>query len=404
MRYRAEKQVRVKRERKMKKVLFVIYALGYGGAERSLVNLLQELPPEAYQVDLLLFIKKGDFMKQLPAWVRVLDTPAELAGLYAPVRKAGKYAVTKVVGTVCGKIARRKKKATAAFRWKHFYSRQIQPLPGHYDVAVAYVGAEIMYFVRDKVSADKKAVWIHNDYRTAGYSKIDDGPYFADMDAIVSVSNECVEVLQQEFPEYREKLHCIENITSSALIKKQAEAFQPEEYTQCSCNILSVGRLWPQKGFDMAVEAARILKKRGFAFRWFVIGDGYLRKSLQQQIQDAGVEQEFILLGTRNNPYPYIKNCTVLAQTSRYEGKSVVLDEGKILCAPIVTTAYPTAADQILAGAEGLITEMSPEGIADGIAELLTNEARQQELKAYLSSREYGNQQEAAKYRRILDD
>ena len=388
----------------MKKILFVIYALGYGGAERSLVNLLQELPREKYQVDLLLFRKQGAFIQQLPDWVRVLDIPEELSGLYAPVHQAGKHTVTKVLGTVCGKIARRKKKAAAAFRWRHFYSHKIKPIPGHYDVAVAYVGAEIMYFVRDKVQADRKVVWVHNDYRTAGYSEADDRPYFADMDEIVSVSEECVEVLRQEFPEYRDKMHYIANITSSALVKKQAEAFAPKEFADCACNILSVGRLWPQKGFDMAIEAARILKSRGFCFRWFVIGDGYLRKKLQKQIQNAGVEQEFILLGTRNNPYPYIKNCTILAQTSRYEGKSVVLDEGKILCAPIVTTAYPTAADQIANGKEGLITEMSPEGISDGIAALLTDETQRQKLKQYLSNREYGNQQEVEKYCKVLGE
>lgn len=388
----------------MKKVLFVLYALGYGGAERSLVNLLQELPREKYQVDLLLFRKQGAFIQQLPSWVRVLETPEELSGLYAPVCRAGKYAATKILGTVCGKIARRKKKAAAAFRWRHFYSHKIKPVSEHYDVAVAYVGAEIMYFVRDKVQADRKVVWVHNDYRTAGYSGADDRPYFADMDEIVSVSEECVEVLRQEFPEYRKKMHYIANITSSALVRKQAEAYMPEEFAACDCNILSVGRLWPQKGFDMAIEAARILKSKGFSFRWFVVGDGYLRKKLQKQIQNARLEQEFVLLGTRNNPYPYIKNCTILTQTSRYEGKSVVLDEGKILCAPIVTTAYPTAADQILDGKEGVITEMSPEGIADGIAALLTNEARRLELKQYLSGREYGNQQEVEKYCKVLGE
>ena len=387
----------------MKKILFVIYSLDYGGAERSLVNLLQELPKENYQIDLLLVQKQGAFLQQLPLNVRVLDTPAELAGLYAPVCQAGKYIFTKVAGTVCGRIARRKKKAAAAFRWRRFYAPMIKPLPGHYDVAVAYVAAEIMYFIRDKVHADRKVVWVHNDYRTAGYSKDDDHPYFADMDEIVSVSDECVEVLRQEFPEYREKIQYIANITSSSVIRRQAEIFQPEEYVGSDCNILSVGRLWPQKGFDMAIEAARILKDKGFTFRWFVIGDGYLRKNLQKQIQNAGLQKEFFLLGTRKNPYPYIKNCTILAQTSRYEGKSVVLDEGKILCAPIVITAYPTAADQILDGKEGLIMEMSPEGIADGIATLLNDEQKRLELKRYLSSREYGNQQEVEKYCKVLD-
>ena len=67
----------------MKKVLFVMHNLGYGGAERSLVNLLQELPKDRYEIDLLLFQKRGDFLQQLPREVRVLDTPEALNGLYA---------------------------------------------------------------------------------------------------------------------------------------------------------------------------------------------------------------------------------------------------------------------------------------------------------------------------------
>ncbi len=388
----------------MKKILFAIYALGYGGAERSLVNLLQELPADQYEIDLLLFKKKGDFLQQLPPQVRVLDAPAGINGLYAPIWRSGKYCITKAVGTVCSRFARKKPKSRSAFRWNHFYARNIDALKDHYDVAVAYVGSEIMYFVRDRVDADRKLVWIHNDYRTAGYSAEDDRPYFADMDAIVSVSRECVDVLQQEFPEFKEKMHYIENITSSALVRKQAEAFAPEEYPDCAVNILSVGRLLPQKGFDMAIEAAQILKDKGLRFRWFIIGEGVLREKLEKQIKTASLEEQVVLLGTRQNPYPYIRNCSVLVQSSRFEGKSVVLDEAKILCVPIVATAYPTAADQILHAKEGIITEMSPEGIARGIIKMLTDTQCRSEILNYLNEHEYGNHSEIIKYRALLDE
>lgn len=392
------------KEKTVKKILFAIYSLSYGGAERSLVNLLQELPEDKYQIDLLLFQKKGDFIKQLPPWISVLEPPKALKSLYAPVQRSGRYVFTKVAGTACSRVVRRTKKSRSAFRWRHFYKSRIQPLPGHYDVAVAYVASEIMYFVRDKVHADRKVVWVHNDYRTAGYSKKDDYPYFADMDAIVSVSNECVDVLRDEFPEFRERMHYIENITSSALIRKQAELFIPQEYDTSVHNILSIGRLWPQKGFDMAIDAAKILKDKGLDFRWFIIGEGYLEDALTKQISSAGLEESVILLGTRSNPYPYIQNCSVLVQTSRYEGKSVVLDEGKILCAPIVTTAYPTAKDQIADRQEGLIVEMSADGIANGVLELLQEENCRKNMQEYLKNHEYGNQSEVQKYCRILDE
>lgn len=387
----------------MKKILFVMHNLGYGGAERSLVNLLQELPEEKYEIDLLLFQRRGDFLQQLPYHVRVLDTPAALNGLYAPVSKAGKYRLTKLFGTACARLARKTKKSRSAFRWQHFYARAIPVLPTHYHVAVAYVGSEILYYVQDRVDADRKLVWIHNDYCNAGYSKVDDTPYFAQSDGIVSVSEECVEVLRREFPECASKIHCIENITSSGWIRKQADLFAPQEYEGSTCNVLSVGRLGPQKGFDMAIQAAALLKQRGVNFRWIILGEGALRETLQKQINAEGLENMVFLAGTRNNPYPYMKHCTLLVQSSRYEGKSVVLDEAKILGVPIVATNYPTVADQVLSGKEGLITEMSAEGIAAGIMKLLSNPEQQEALRQYLLSREYGNQDEVIKYMELLD-
>jgi len=387
----------------MKKVLFVIYSLGYGGAERSIVNLLNELSPEQYDVDLLLFQKTGDFLQQLPGWVSVLETPEPMDRLYGSVKRAGKWKMKKVVGTAVSHLVRKTRKAQRAYRWKRFYRKSIGAFPGHYDVAVAYTGSENMYFVRDCVSADRKLVWIHNDYRTAGYSKKDDRPYLTDMDAIVSVSTGCVSVLQEEFPEFRDRIFYVENITSSTAVRKLAELFVPEEYQDSPCNILSVGRLFQQKGFDMAIDAAAILKEKGLKFRWHIIGTGVMKQELLDRIQQRNVSDCVTLLGTRNNPYPYIKNCSLFVQTSRYEGKSVVLDEAKILSKPILTTAYPTAADQIKDGCEGVIVEMTAQGIAEGIMKLLEDKALFAHIQQYLENHEYGNQAEVEKYIKLLD-
>jgi len=388
----------------MKKILFVIHALEYGGAERSLVNLLNELPQDKYAVDLLLFQRKGDFLVQLPPWVHVLDTPGAISGLYAPVSGAGKYRLTKLVGTACARVVRRTRKSRSAWRWRHFYRRKIDMLPGHYDVAVAFTGSEILYFVTDRVQADRKMVFIHNDYRTAGYSAKDDAPCLAKMDAIISISQQCVQVLREVFPELQERMHYLENITSSAVVRARAEAFVPEKYEKGPHCILSVGRLWPQKGFDLAVDAAAILKKKGLDFRWYIVGEGSLREELQKQIDALGLTEVFFLLGTRENPYPYMKHCDVLVQSSRYEGKSVVLDEVKMLCKPIVATAYPTVADQVIDGCEGIVTDMSADGVAGGVLRMLQDTALRERITAYLADHEYGNQSEVNKYMQLLDE
>lgn len=387
----------------MKKLLFVIHSLGYGGAERSLVNLLNELPPNKYQVDVLLFQNQGDFRRQLPQWVRLLETPGKLHKLYAPMRSGAVFSVRKLASTCCAKLIKRTHKKQRSFRWQKFYKQAIDRLEEHYDAAVAYVGSEIMFYVRDKVSANRKMVCVHNDYRAAGYSREDDYPYLADMDAIVSVSEECAEILRQEFPEFKDRVHYVQNITSSAVVRSQAAQFEPEEFIGCPVSLLSVGRLAKQKGFDMAIKAAVLLRKKGICFRWFVIGEGELRSDLKRQIRDAGAEDYFVLLGARSNPYPYLRHCSVFVQPSRFEGKSVVLDEAKILGKPIVATAYPTIRDQIVDGSEGLIVPMSAEGVAEGILRLLNDRALYDGISSYLAEHEYGNQSEIEKYMNLFD-
>lgn len=387
----------------MKKILFVIRSLEFGGAEKSLVNLLRQLPADKYQIDLLLFKKKGEFIRQLPDTVNLLETPEALYRLFAPAKQAGKYTLTKLVGTGCARFARKTRKERMAYRWKHFYKKAIPELPGQYDVAVAYVGTEVLYYVTDRVQAKKKYVWIHNDYRTASYSKADDMPYFSAMDGIVSVSKDCVDVLKEEFPQFQQKLYCVENITSSAVVRELAEQGDAPELSPECCNILSVGRLSRQKGFDMAIMACAELKKQGFRFCWYVIGDGDQKKKLQEMIQQYDIADCFRLLGTRSNPYPYMKRCSFLAQPSRFEGKSVVLDEAKILCTPILATAYPTVADQICDGDEGIVTELSAQGIYRGVKNMMEKPEVTQQIRAFLAARDYGNANRVEDYIKILD-
>ena len=388
----------------MKKILFVMHTLGFGGAERALVNLLCELPRDRFEVDVLLFQRTGALMAQLPSWVRVLETPEVLKCLYGSFKKAGRYALPKLMGKGLAMLARRTRKAQAGWRWKHVYGKLIPKLHGHYDAAVAFSGSEIQYFVADCVDADKKIVFVHNDYRTAKYSAEFDEASFGKMDAIVSISRRCVEVLEEIFPQYRERMLYLENITSSALVRQRAQETAPPEYPEAGHVILSVGRLNPQKGFDMAIDAAAILHQRGMNFRWFVVGEGPLQQELQKQIDAHGLQEHFILLGARNNPYPYMANCSVLVQSSRFEGKSVVLDEAKMLCVPIVATAYPTVGDQLIDGQEGLVTEMSAQGIAEGVQKMLEDAALREQIVSYLTAHEYGNQHEADKYIRLLDE
>ena len=386
----------------MKRILFVMMSLQSGGAEKSLVNLLNEMNPQKYEIDLLLFRKTGTFLSQVPSYVHICNIPAEINKLYGNMSQAGNLLGTKIIGTLAAKVHESTPGARAGYRWEHYYTKKIPMLTKQYDVAFAYITGETMFYTVEKVQANRKICFVHNDYKTANHPKKYDYRYFEKLDGIASISKLCCDVLEEEFPEFSDKIWCIENITSSAVIKKRAVEFVPKEITGTN-NILSVGRLMSQKGFDLAISAASILKKRNMDFHWYIVGDGELRKDLENQIENEGLQSEFTILGIKENPYPYIKACTIFAQTSRYEGKSVVLDEAKILAKPIVVTNYATVNDQIIDRREGIVVDITPEGIANGIAELLGNKQLRKSLENYLSLHEYGNQREIEKYYKYIE-
>lgn len=387
----------------MKKVLIVMTSLYNGGAEKSLVNMLNEFPKDKYEIDLLLFKKSGMFIKQVPSHVNLLDTPDDLKRLYGSLKDAGYLLPKKLIANAVSKLCTHNSREKRGFRWEKFYSSSIKRLDNYYDVALAYISGEILYYVDEKVNADKKIVWVHNDYRSAGHPRKIDYPHLKNMDAIVSISDSCVDILKEEFPEFADKVYMLENITSSVVLNNRANEFVPEEFVPNQVNILSIGRLHEQKGFDMAINAAKIMKDKGLNFKWFVIGSGELKEELEKQIYSLHVEDCFVLLGARENPYPYIKNCTIFIQTSRYEGKSVVLDEAKILAAPIVATAYPTVGDQLKDKVEGMVVPLNAEGIAEGLLQMANNEGLRKSYSEYLASREYGNQKEIEKYMQLMD-
>lgn len=387
----------------LKRVLIVITSLYNGGAERSLVNFLNELDPNKYTIDLLLFKNKGMFLSQIPDFVNIIETPLDIQSFYGDSFKFSKNTAVKMIGTAACRVVSKWNNYRKGYRWVNFYKSNISDLEGCYDVAFAYTAGEMMYYIRDKVHADKKIVIVHGDYRSSHYSRKYDYEYFADMDKICSVSESCVDILKDEFPEFSEKIRLLPNINSSQLIRKRSEMFYPDEFENCQTRLLSIGRLSNEKGFDMAVEAASILKEKGYLFKWFLIGTGGLEDELKQKVTQCKVEDCFEFLGPRENPYPYVINSDIFVQTSRYEGKSVVLDEAKILAKPIVATAYPTVRDQINEH-EGLVVEMSPEGIAEGISELIDNPIKSEGYYEYLKSHEYGNQNDIELYYDVIDN
>ena len=391
-----------------KKLLFVIPGLNAGGAEKSLVNLLNTIDETKFSVDLFMFSHQGLFMKQIPGFVRILPKNTELIIFQKSLLtsllmflKKGAFSLAKDRLFFYLKNRKIKNKGMAEqYSWQNL-KNVVTPLEENYDVVIGFLEKSSIYFVVDKVKAVRKVAFIHTFYSELHLDLFFDKKYFEKLNSIAVVTTECAADLVHVFPSLKEKIAVVPNIVSVKLIHQLSQE-QMEELPQNV--ILSVGRLVPVKGFDLAVEAARLLKERNVIFHWYIIGEGSERSHLQHLIANYHLQHAFTLLGLKENPYPYIRKAKIFVQSSRYEGKSIAVDEAKILGKPIVLTNFSTAKDQIAHGKNGLICDMTAEALADSIIKYLADPKFTAEIIANLQADNFGTEKEIVKFYNLLNE
>ena len=137
--------------------------------------------------------------------------------------------------------------------------------------------------------------------------------------------------------------------------------------------------------------------------KFYLVGKGNIESELKAYALEKGVEQEVVFLGMQENPYPLIKQAEVFMMTSFYEGKSIALEEAKILNKAIVITNFSSAKDQIKDNVTGLIAEMNPEAIAEKLSLLYHENEIRENLKANLSQEKLGNENEVEKLYQLIN-
>ena len=389
----------------MKDVLITIYGLGCGGAEKSLLSFLEFLPRDKWNVDLIVANPHGIFMDRIPSYVHVLDDLYELENFSTPLEDRRKK-VCGVHDFICQAgwklmypiLKKKEKLSYGEAKWK-LWGKHLPALEEKYDLAVSYMNGFTNYYVMEKVNADKKILWVHNEFEKLGYDYHFEAPFYGEADAVVTISESCRDSILRVYPEIGDKVYVLENISSAVTIREMAEKTTEDEYFRYDkIKILSVGRLMEQKAFDLAVKAAGILKERKLEFIWYIIGEGELRLQLENLIQEKGLGDYVKFPGIKMNPYPYIAKCDIFVQSSKYEGKSIALDEAKILCRPIVVTNYVTVSNSIMDGVNGMISDMDETDLADKIQTLIEHKEIRESFTEQLRREKNGNEDEIYKY------
>ena len=175
------------------------------------------------------------------------------------------------------------------------------------------------------------------------------------------------------YPNLKEKTSVFYNIIDKNKLNLMSQTMRGFNDQFDGTRILTVGRLTSQKGQDIIPSILINLKSDGLNVRWYCIGDGESRSELENRIKENNLEENFILLGTKNNPYPYIKQCDIYVQPSRHEGYCITLAEARAFNKPIITTDFVGAREQITDGKTGSIVRFSEQDIYNGLVKLLSN-------------------------------
>ncbi len=385
----------------MKKILIISQDMHISGVSRAQLGLLHSFDKKKYKVDLFLRNPEGDFMKYIPKEVTLLPTPKAYKCVdmtTADTLKRGLIlqAFGKAYGMIRAKIYAKKHSAdlsAIALDCTHKYQLPFLPMISkeEYDLVISFVTPH--YIGAYKCKAKKRISWIHTDYRRLDIDPESEKKIWSKFDAIASISDSVGKAFCEKIAGLEDKVVRIDNPISPELIRRSSLEGQ-DEMAKDGIRIVSCGTLSANKNFRSIPKMASYLLSKGLDIKWYIIGDGADRPEIERQIEKEKVENRVVLLGKKDNPYPYFAECDLFVHPSLYEGKAVSVIEAQILGKPVVITNYETARSQLKDGFDGVIVPLDTDGCAKGIAELLCDPNRMSALSENCKNSYYGSEKD----------
>ncbi len=371
-----------------KSILFVINTLGMGGAERALIALLSALPYDRIDLYLYVMMNRGELFVQVPSRIHILNEEPDSGSV---LDQAGRRKMAGIVLKSCLKnfnlirkfpyllsnyLQQRKRgKVQPEKLFWRLVSDGAPVFDQKFDLAVAYLEGASTYYVADHVKAEHKAAFIHIDYVNAGYTPQMDHHCYDKMEKIFVVSQGVSDSFLKVYPQYQDKTERMSNMLDEYRIKQMAKKGPGFTDGFKGKRILTIGRLHPQKAYDISIPAMKLLKDAGYPVRWYVLGEGPERPNLEKMISDLGLKNDFILLGAKMNPYPYLDEADIYIHATRFEGKSIAIEEAQTLGKAIIASDCTGNREEITNGVDGFLIPLDSQEIFKAAARLLDDEA-----------------------------
>lgn len=390
-----------------KKILFVINTLGRAGAEMAMLELMRRFPEEEYEISLYVILGQGELVRELPEHVKVLNRKYQDTSVLS---ENGRRHIVKTViysffrngkcfqklchlAIVANEMRKQGNLQMDKLCWRMLSDGGEYP-EEEYDLAIAYLEGGATYFTADHVKAKRKAAFVHIDYVNAGYTRKMDRDCYAEYDRIFAVSEEARSSFLNIYPEWEDKTGVFHNIINRERILELAEQGEGFSSSFDGIRLLTVGRLTHQKAYDIAIDAMKKIKDAGCKARWYVLGEGNRREFLEKQIKSLDLERDFKLLGAVDNPYPYYKTCDIYVHATRFEGKSIAVQEAQVMGCTIVASDCNGNREQIQNNVDGVLCGLSADGISESIISLIEDEEKRKRLGEAAAGKQLDNLQE----------
>ncbi len=361
-----------------KKTLIRIGSLRHGGAEKVLVTFLKNLPEDKYEIDLLLNLYSGKYLTDVPDWINILYLNK---GEMITTNRLQDLPV-KAFRVIYQKVLKRFPQLLYQFILKR----------KKYDIEFGAIHGMRDEILNSPLKSSKKLIWVHNDLKKTEFHNYTDDEFrkFFGFNKIMVISEKIKEDFEKVAitDEETNKIVRIYNpLDTEEILSKSNIEIIDYQFNKDVKTFISVGTVFPQKGFDRLLKVHRRLLDEGFHHNILIIGDGYDFENIKKLKDELGVSETAKLFGFTDNPYPYFKKADFYILSSRYEGFPTVLFEAITLKKKIIATDVSGVREMLENGKLGLIVDNSEEGIYEGMKKALqhpeTFEPSEQRLKEY---------------------
>lgn len=337
-----------------KSVLFLIPNLGHGGAEKVLINLVNNMDHDNYDITVQTLFDEGVNRQYLSSRVKYRYTLKKqfrgnsvLFSMIPPqvlyrviVKEKYDYVISYLEGPTTRIASGCPYKGTAKIAWIHIE-----------------LGDDKKY----------KVGFITKAGATKGYKKFEN---------IVCVSETVMSVFQETAGVQFPNIEVLYNTNETEKIRLMAkEPIDDLVFDRNTINVCSVAKLMHSKGFDRLAKVHKRLIDEGLKHHIYILGVGEQKKELEMYLAENGLTETFTFLGYRDNPYKYVAACDLYVCSSRREGFSTAVTESLIVGTPVVSTCCSGAYELLGKNNEyGIVTENSEEGIYLGLKSMLQDE------------------------------